>query len=79
MSWGLFGTGLIAVSVLLPSLPQPSNPTYLDAKLCASGRIIRIQLPGQDEPEKQAPMPCHAVCARDDDGPLKAKRKPPQP
>jgi len=69
------GTGLIAFSVLLPSLPMPSGLQFIEARLCASGRIIRIELPGQETPDKQPQMPCHAVCARDNDAPLKAIKK----
>jgi hypothetical protein len=70
-----FGTALIAFSVLLPSLPMPSGLQFIEARLCASGRIIRIEMPSQETPDKQAPMPCHAVCARDNDTPLKAALK----
>lgn len=69
------GTGLIAFSVLLPSLPMPSGLQFIETRLCASGRIIRIELPSQETPDKQTPMPCHAVCARDNDAPLKGIKK----
>lgn len=78
MSGGALGAGLIAFAVLLPSLPTPTGSTYIEARLCASGRTIRIELPGQDPPNKQAPMPCHAVCARGNDGLLKDPLKRPK-
>lgn len=78
MSGGALGVGLIAFAVLLPSLPTPSGSNFIEARLCASGRIIRIELPGQEEPDKQAPMPCHAVCARDNDSVVKGQKKGPK-
>lgn len=78
MNGGALGVGLIAFAVLLPSLPAPSGAAFIETRLCASGRILRIELPGQNEPDKQIPMPCHAVCARDNDGPLKAEPKRPK-
>ncbi|MGJ8560493.1 MAG: hypothetical protein ACSHX3_09675 [Litorimonas sp.] len=78
MSGGALGVGLIAFAVLLPSLPTPSGSNFIEARLCASGRIIRIELPGQEEPDKQVPMPCHAVCARDNDSVVKGQKKGPK-
>lgn len=78
MSGGALGAGLIAFAVLLPSLPSPSGSQFIEARLCASGRVIRIELPGQDTPDNQVPMPCHAVCARDNDGPIKSLKKDPK-
>jgi hypothetical protein len=70
-----FASGLIAFAVLLPSLPTPSGKTFMETRLCATGRTIRIELPGQDKPDPTTPMPCHAVCARDED-PVKRKKTP---
>lgn len=78
MSGGALGVGLIAFAVLLPSLPTPAGSNFIEARLCASGRTIRIELPGQEGPDKQAPMPCHAVCARGNDGPVKDQKKDPK-
>lgn len=78
MSGGALGASLIAFAVLLPSLPTPSGAAFIETRLCASGRILRIELPGQEDPNKQVPMPCHAVCARGNDGPHKAQSKPPK-
>ncbi|MGB6229442.1 MAG: hypothetical protein WBF53_04880 [Litorimonas sp.] len=61
------GTALIAFAVLLPSLPATGGTQFIETTLCASGRTIRIELPGGNDPEKHAPMPCHAVCARGED------------
>lgn len=77
MSGGAIGVTLIAFSVLLPSLPTATGLNFIEARLCASGRIIRIELPGQEEPDKHAPMPCHAVCARDNQSPVKTAKKNP--
>lgn len=79
MSGGTFGVGLIAVAMLLPSLPTQIAPNFVETRLCASGRILRIALPGQDDPGKQAPMPCHAVCARSDSGLIKDPQKRSKP
>ena len=73
------GAGLIAVAVLLPSLPTQSGPNFIETRLCASGRVLRIELPGQEDPGQQAPMPCHAVCARGNDGGVKDPQKRPKP
>lgn len=74
MSGAGFGTALIAFAVLFPQLPLPRAPQYLETQLCATGRILRIQLPpGQNEPDPHPPMPCHAVCARAED-PVKRKK-----
>ncbi|MEM7728569.1 MAG: hypothetical protein AAF311_04765 [Pseudomonadota bacterium] len=61
------GTVLIAFAVLLPSMPAPDGARFIETQLCASGRTLRIELPGGNEPERHAPMPCHAVCARGED------------
>jgi len=61
-----FAAGLIGFTILLPSLPTPNGTIFVETRLCATGRIIRLELPNPDEPERPAPMPCHAVCARDD-------------
>lgn len=73
------GAGLLAVAMLLPSLPTQIGPSFIETRLCASGRILRIELPGQDDPGKQGPMPCHAVCSRGDDGLIKDPQKRPKP
>ncbi|GLQ21630.1 hypothetical protein ACFFUB_09600 [Algimonas porphyrae] len=59
---------LVGFVIALPILPSPNGSTFIEARLCTSGRTIRIELPGQNDPEPDAPMPCHTVCARDDDG-----------
>lgn len=52
------------VTVYLPS----SNGKFIEAKLCATGRIIRIPI---GEPENEMPpekhRACHVLCARDQD------------
>jgi hypothetical protein len=78
VSGSAWGVGLIAVAVLLPSLPTQSGPNFIETRLCASGRVLRIELPGQDDPGKQAPMPCHAVCGRGNDGAIKDPHKRPK-
>lgn len=79
MSGGALGAGLITVAMLLPSLPTQAGRNFIETRLCASGRVLRIELPGQEDPSKQAPMPCHAVCARGDDGLIKNPQKRPNP
>jgi hypothetical protein len=78
MTGGTVGIVLMAFTLLLPSLPSPAGSNFIEARLCASGRLIRIELPGQKDPDKQAPMPCHAVCARDTDDPVKGPKKLPK-
>ncbi|MGB3455266.1 MAG: hypothetical protein WBG08_14645 [Litorimonas sp.] len=81
MTGGALASGLIGFMALWPSLgpvlvPAPDG-NYIEARLCNSGRIIRIPLPGED-PDPDMPMPCHAVCSRSDvDG--KPGRKVPRP
>ena len=79
MSGGAFGASLIAMAVLLPSLPTQSGPNFIETRLCASGRVLRIELPGQEDPGKQAPMPCHAVCGRGHEGAIKDPQKRSKP
>lgn len=62
------GVTLIGFVIAMPHIPAPNGSTFIETQLCASGRTLRIEIPGQKQPEKEAPMPCHAVCARDDDG-----------
>jgi len=69
---------LVGLNSFLPLMPVPEGSNFIETLSCATGRVIRIQLPGQPkEPSDEAPMPCHAVCARDDDEP--AANKTPQP
>lgn len=66
---------LIGLNALMPMVPPPEGSDFIETLSCATGRVIRIELPGQPaEPSDEAPMPCHAVCARDDDDPSKAKK-----
>jgi hypothetical protein len=76
MMGAALGTGLILLVSFLPSLMVPEEGAFIEARLCSSGRIIRIPLPGQDEPDPEAPMPCHAVCSRDDLIQKGVKKKP---
>lgn len=69
---------LVGFNSFLPLMPVPEGSDFIETLSCATGRVIRIELPGQPpEPSDEAPMPCHAVCARDDDD--SAPSKPPQP
>lgn len=73
MKGSIFAASLIGFMGLIPMVPMPEGTTFMETRLCASGRILRIELPGQKDPEKQTPMPCHAVCVRDHN-PLKKKK-----
>lgn len=69
MGFSALGIALISVVIAMPILPaaEAQGSTFIETRLCTSGRTLRIEIPGQNEPEQEAPMPCHAVCSRDDD------------
>ena len=80
MKLAYFCAALMGFASFTPLLPVPQGSNFIETRLCASGRIIRLELPGQPDPGDEAPMPCHAVCSRDDEG--KTKRpgsRGPQP
>ena len=65
---------LVGFNSFLPLIPMPEGSDFIDSLSCASGRVTRIELLGQaPDPSDEAPMPCHAVCARDDDDPAPGK------
>lgn len=78
MTPGVLTVGVVVLTMIMPSVPTPAGSAFIEARLCASGQIVRIALPGQKEPEKHAPMPCHAVCARGNDGGIKDLQRRPK-
>lgn len=66
-----FITALACLSLSAPSFQaafaQEDEGPFIEARLCASGQIVRIPL-GNEEEEDPAPMnACHALCSRDAD------------
>lgn len=66
-----FCAALMGFASFTPLLPVPEGINFIETRLCASGRIIRLELPGQPDPADEAPMPCHAVCSRDEESQMK--------